>query len=135
MGGQDRSIAGCSGDRLFLKGIEILACHGVLEEERRRPQRFVVYVEAWLDMESYARADDYQGAVCYAAIHETIVEVAGGPRRSLIEALALSMVDELLRRFSRLERVAVAVHKPEAPIAGVFSDVGVVLTRARAPRE
>lgn len=132
---QDPTIAGCSGDRIFLKGIEVSACHGVLEEERCRRQRFVVDVEAWLDVKSYARADDYQGAVCYAAVHETIVEVAGGPHKSLIEALALSMADELLRRFGRLEKLTIVVHKPEAPIAGAFSDVGVVLTRERAPRD
>ncbi len=131
---QDRSIAGCSGDRIFLKGIEVLACHGVLAEERSRRQRFVVDVEAWLDAEAYARADDYRSAVCYAEMHDTIVEVAGGPHKSLIEALALSMVDELLRRFCQLERVTIVVHKPEAPIAGVFSDVGVALTRERTPR-
>ncbi len=134
MAEQVRSIAGCSGDRIFLKGIEVSACHGVLAEERSRRQRFIVDVEAWLDAEACARADDYKGAVCYAEILDTIVEVAGGPHKSLIEALALSMVDELLRRFCQLERVTIVVHKPEAPIAGVFSDVGVVLTRERTLR-
>lgn len=123
-----------SGDRIFLRGVEVLACHGVLSEERTRPQRFVVDADVWLDAEGCARSDDYKRAVCYGALQETIIDVARGPHRFLIEALALSMVDELLRRFWQIERVRITVHKPEAPLGAKFTDVGVSLTRQRARR-
>lgn len=120
-----------TGDHIFLKGVEIAACHGVLPEEWSRPQRFVVDVDAWLDAEAYARADDYRRAVCYAALLETVVDVVTGPRRSLIEALALSVADALLARFGQVHTVRIAIHKPQAPLKGRFSDVGVSLTRRR----
>ncbi len=60
-----------------------------------------------------------------------IVEVAGGPHKSLVEALALAIVDALLRRFRPIDAVRITIHKPEAPLQGKFADVGVVLMRRR----
>jgi dihydroneopterin aldolase len=37
----------------------------------------------------------------------------------------------LLARFPRVARVRVTVHKPHAPIAATFADVGVTIVRAR----
>lgn len=119
------------GDCVFLRGIEISACHGVLPEERTRPQRFVIDAEVSLETDGYARSDDYRRAVCYGAILDTIVEVASGPHKCLIEALALAIVDEILRRHRTIDEVRITVHKPEAPLQGKFADVGVVLMRRR----
>lgn len=121
-------------DCIFLRGIEVRACHGVLPVERTRAQRVVIDAEVRLETEEYARIDDYRRAVCYGAILDTIVEVAGGPHKCLIEALALSMADELLRRFGLIDAVRITIHKPDAPLRGKFADVGVSLTRRRSVR-
>lgn len=121
-----------SGDCIFLRGVELTACHGVLPDEKTRPQRLVVDAEVWLDTDRYARGDDYRSAVCYGAVLDTIVEVANGPHKCLVEALALSIVDALLQRFWSIDEVRITVHKPEAPLRGKFADVGVSLTRRRA---
>ncbi|WP_422029645.1 dihydroneopterin aldolase [Reyranella sp.] len=123
-----------AGDCIFLRGIEVSACHGVLAEERTRPQRFVIDAEVWLETDDYGRSDDYRRAVCYGAILDTIVEVAGGPHKSLVEALALAIVDALLRRFQPIDAVRITIHKPEAPLRGKFADVGVSLMRRRSVR-
>jgi dihydroneopterin aldolase len=41
------------------------------------------------------------------------------------------VADATLAAFSRVSAVKVTVHKPHAPIAAIFEDVGVVLTRTR----
>jgi dihydroneopterin aldolase len=122
------------GDCIFLRGIELSACHGVLPDERTRPQRFVIDSEVWLETDGYARSDDYRRAICYGAILDAIVEVVGGPHKRLIEALALAIGDELLRRFQSIDAVRITVHKPEAPLRGKLADVGVSLTRRRPVR-
>lgn len=121
-------------DCIFLTGVEVLACHGVLPQERTCPQRFVIDAHVWVDVEGCAIDDDYRQAVCYGAVRDALVEVANGPHKSLVEALALAMVEELLRRFSQIEQVRIAVHKPDAPLGGKFADVGVSLTRRRRIR-
>jgi dihydroneopterin aldolase len=41
------------------------------------------------------------------------------------------VAEAVLSAFPQFDAVKVTVHKPHAPIAAIFSDVGVVLTRRR----
>jgi dihydroneopterin aldolase len=41
------------------------------------------------------------------------------------------VADAILEAFPRIRTVKVTVHKPHAPIAEIFEDVGVILTRSR----
>ena len=118
-------------DRIFIRGVQVHAHHGVFEEEKKLGQRFVFDVDYWLEAKAYARADDYGGAVSYNDVYETLIEVVKGPRFDLIEALAERIAQTILQRFQTINLVRVEVHKPSAPIAGVFSDVGVEITRSR----
>lgn len=118
-------------DRIFIRGVQVHAHHGVFEEEKKLGQRFVFDVDYWLEAKSYARADDYGGAVSYNDVYETLIEVVKGPRFDLIEALAERIAQTILKRFAAINMVRIEVHKPSAPIAGVFSDVGVEITRRR----
>lgn len=118
-------------DRIFLRGIQVHAHHGVFEEEQRLGQRFVFDVDYWLDAKTYARADDFGSAVSYNDVYETVVAIARGERVALIEALAERIAAALLERYPAINMVRIEVHKPSAPIAGVFSDVGVEITRRR----
>jgi dihydroneopterin aldolase len=118
-------------DRIFLRGVQVHAHHGVFEEEKRLGQRFIVDVDFWVDAGGYARADDPARAVSYADVHRTVVEIAGGASLNLIEAVAERIAQALLERFAAIEQVRVELHKPSAPIAGIFSDVGVEIIRRR----
>ncbi len=52
-------------------------------------------------------------------------------RFRLIEAAAGQVADAVLAAFPRVRKIKVTIHKPHAPIAATFSDVGVTLVRAR----
>jgi dihydroneopterin aldolase len=52
-------------------------------------------------------------------------------RYRLVEAAAGAVADALLAEFTPLRSIRVTVHKPHAPIAATFTDVGVVIERAR----
>ena len=118
-------------DRIFIRGIQVHAYHGVFEEEHRLGQKFFFDVDYWVQAQPYAQADDFSGAVSYTDVHDAVVAVAKGPRINLIEALAEQIAERLLSSFPSIEQVRVEVHKPGAPIAGVFSDVGVEMLRRR----
>jgi dihydroneopterin aldolase len=49
----------------------------------------------------------------------------------LIEAAAGRVADAVLAAFPRVRVITVTIHKPHAPIAATFSDVGVTLVRSR----
>ncbi|HSI42303.1 MAG TPA: dihydroneopterin aldolase [Xanthobacteraceae bacterium] len=118
-------------DRIFLKGIELHAHHGLYEEEARLGQRFVIDVDWWLDLRAAGTHDDYDATVGYQTVFETVKAVSAGHRFHILEAFAEAIAAAVLAQSDRIEQVQVTVHKPGAPIAGVFRDVGVEITRRR----
>ena len=118
-------------DRIFLRGMRFMACHGVLPHEREVPQPFEVDVELGLDLRSAGESDDLDDTVNYAKVYDVVSTVLTVARKYLIEAIAEEIADDLLRDFDSLRWVRVTVHKPTAPIDGIFSDVGVTILRRR----
>ncbi len=115
--------------RIALLGLEFYGRHGVRPEEGRLGARFVVDVELWVPFED--RGDRLEETVDYAQVYALVEGVVQGERFYLIEALADHLAQRLLQAFPRLERVRVRVHKPHAPIPGVFRDVYAETERAR----
>ena len=118
-------------DRIFLRGMRFMACHGVLPHEREIPQSFEVDVELGLSLRAAGESDDLGDTVNYAKVYRTVSSIMNGGPKQLIESLAEELADDLLRDFDSLRWVRVTVHKPTAPIDGVFSDVGVTILRRR----
>ncbi len=118
-------------DRICLTGMEFFAYHGVAEEERRLGQRFVVDCVLSLDLSRVAASDDLEETVDYAAVYETVRRVGEGGPFSLIEKLAGAINTEILSRFPAIISAETTVHKPGAPIPGVFRDVSVTVTATR----
>lgn len=116
---------------MFLHGVEAHGRHGVFDFERRTGQRFVVDIDWWLDIAAAVAADRLAATLCYKALYDCVVDVAAGEPWRLIETLADCRVRTLLVRFPAMQIVTVTVHKPEAPIGGVFADVGITMTRRR----
>jgi dihydroneopterin aldolase len=121
-------------DVMFLTGLLIHAHHGVMEHEARVGQRFILDIELALDLADAARSDKLADTVSYAAIAETATRAFTAQSHKLVEAAAGVVADAILANFSRVESVKVTVHKPHAPIAATFADVGVTLVRTRHER-
>ena len=119
-------------DVMFLTGLLIHAHHGVMEHEERVGQRFILDLELSLDLGDAARSDKLADTVSYAAIAETATRAFTAQSRKLVEAAAGVVADAILAAFPRVATVKVTVHKPHAPIAATFADVGVTLVRSRS---
>ena len=118
-------------DRIFLRGMRFMACHGVLPHEQEVSQPFEVDVELGLSLRTAGESDDLDDTVNYAKIYRTVSSIMNGASKQLIESLAEELAEDLLWQFSPLRWVRVTVHKPTAPIDGIFSDVGVTILRRR----
>ena len=118
-------------DRIILKDLQVFAHHGVLPEEARLGQRFAVDVTAYLDLHAAGTSDDYTDTVCYDAMTKAVTETLTQRRFRLIEAAADAVAATVLERFPAVERVAVEVRKPAAPIDAVFAHVAVAIERSR----
>ena len=67
----------------------------------------------------------------YASVVATATAAFKNSNYKLLERAAGAVADAILAAFPRIDAVKVTVHKPHAPIAAIFEDVGVVLTRKR----
>ena len=118
-------------DVIFVKGLLMHAHHGVMEHEEKVGQQFVIDLELSLDLAPAAKSDKLADTVSYASIVETVSRTFTARNYRLVEAAAGAMADAVLAAFPRVGSVRVTVHKPHAPIAAIFSDVGVTVLRQR----
>ena len=120
-------------DTIFITGLVIHARHGVMDHETEVGQRFVIDLELFADLSESSRTDRLVDTVSYSNVVATATAAFKNTNYKLLERAAGAVADAILAAFSRIRSVKVTVHKPHAPIAAIFDDVGVVLTRARHP--
>lgn len=95
-----------------LHGIVLHGYHGVLDEERRDGQRFLVDVELDLENEQAARSDAIEDAVDYRRVVTRVAEISGARAYHLLEAFAAAIADALLEDWP-VSAVRVRVRKPD----------------------
>jgi dihydroneopterin aldolase len=89
-------------------GLEIVARHGVAEDERQRDQRFFFDVE--LDAPEPS-VDEIGATADYRVVRDVVRRVSATTTYSLLEALAAAVADALLESL-RVDAVRVRVRKP-----------------------
>jgi 7,8-dihydroneopterin aldolase/epimerase/oxygenase len=85
------------------------------------------------DLQESSRTDRLADTVSYSNVVATATSAFKNTNYKLLERAAGAVADAILAAFPRIRAVKVTVHKPHAPIAAIFEDVGVVLTRNRHP--
>jgi 7,8-dihydroneopterin aldolase/epimerase/oxygenase len=118
-------------DRIFITGLSLHAYHGVMAHESKVGQTFTVDLALSIDLAAAARSDKVADTVSYDKVVDCVSSAFCAQRFRLIEAAAGRVADAVLAAFPRISNVEVTIHKPHAPIAATFSDVGVTLVRAR----
>ncbi|MEH2483800.1 dihydroneopterin aldolase [Nitrobacteraceae bacterium AZCC 2146] len=118
-------------DTIFIKGVSIHAHHGALDHEADVGQRFVIDLELTADIAAASRSDRLADTVSYANVVATATAAFKDANYKLVERAAGAVADAVLAAFPKVSAIRITVHKPHAPIAAIFDDVGVTLTRTR----
>ena len=119
-------------DAIFLTGLALHAYHGVMQHEAKVGQTFRLDLVLALELNNASRTDKLKDTVSYDTVVKIASEVFSARRYRLVEAAAGAVADAVLERCSQVRSVRVTVHKPHAPVAATFDDVGVTIERARA---
>jgi dihydroneopterin aldolase len=122
-------------DTIFITGLALHAYHGVMQHEAKVGQTFQLDLMLDIDLTEASRTDKLAHTVSYDQVVEVARRVFCGRRYRLVEAAAGAVADGMLDHFAQVAAVRVTVHKPHAPIAATFADVGVTLVRARQDRD
>jgi dihydroneopterin aldolase len=118
-------------DIVFVRGLSLHAYHGVMQHEAEVGQTFKLDLELDIDLAEASLSDRLAHTVGYDQVVEVAREAFCGQRYRLVEAAAGAVADAVLNRFRQVAGIQVTVHKPHAPIAATFADVGVSITRLR----
>ena len=96
-------------DRIEIRDLRVTGTHGVLAEERERPQPFSLDIVAWVDMTAAQQSDDLADTVDYADIVLRTMRIIETRKFALLEALAAAIADEVLAVDRRVIGASVAV--------------------------
>ena len=118
-------------DRVFVSGLALHAYHGVMEHEATVGQTFQLDLVLEIDLTDASRSDKLADTVGYDQVVDVAARTFCARRYRLVEAAAGAVADAILGQFPKVLTVRVTVHKPHAPIAATFDDVGVSILRSR----
>lgn len=117
-------------DVIHLRGLQFYAYHGVLPEEQKLGQTFLIDVDFYYDLRRAGLSDEVGDTLNYAEAYAKIKEVVERGPFHLLEYLAEQIAELLLATFP-CDQVRVEVHKPQAPVPGLFRDISVEILRRR----
>lgn len=112
-------------DRIYIKGLEIFAYHGVNPEEKRDGQTFILDITLYADLGRARATDDLNDTVNYAAVRKTVQRAFTLNSYDLIERAAQAVCEAILKEHPRVEKVGLLLKKPEAPMNAKFDYVAV----------
>jgi len=121
-------------DAVFVTGLVLHAYHGVMQHEAKVGQTFRLDLVLDIDLAEASRTDKLKHTVSYDMVVKTASEAFCARRYRLVEAAAGAVADAVLERCPQVSAIRVTVHKPHAPIAATFDDIGVVIERERHGR-
>ncbi len=119
-------------DHIFIQGLALHAYHGVMAHEAKVGQSFRLDILLDIDLQQASRSDRLSHTVSYDQVADVASEAFCTQRYRLIEAAAGAVIEALLAAFPAVTRVKLTIHKPHAPIAATFDDVGVIIARTRS---
>ncbi|WP_420467285.1 dihydroneopterin aldolase [Panacagrimonas sp.] len=115
-------------DKIFIRSLRIDTIIGIYDWERTLQRPLVFDLELGLDTRQAASSDHVRDAVDYAAVSDTVREIAITLKPQLLETLAETIARTLFERFAILS-LRLSIDKPGA-IADV-KGVGVEIDRRR----
>ena len=119
-------------DRILMEGMVFHSHVGVLESEKRNGQPFQIDAVLYCRQLAACASDRLDQTVNYGQAFNLIRLLVESARYDLIESLANQIALALLDRFDLVQAVEITVRKPQAPIDGCFSAMGIRIYRERS---
>ncbi|ONK69009.1 uncharacterized protein A4U43_C05F18330 [Asparagus officinalis] len=117
------------GDKLILKGLKFHGFHGVNPEEKKLGQKFLVDVDAWLDLNEACKSDNLCDTISYTDIYRIVREIVEGPSQNLLESVAHLIACATLNKYPQISTIQVKVAKPNVAVHGHIDYLGVEILR------
>jgi len=118
-------------DNITIEGLELFAYHGVLETERQHGQVFLLDLAMEADLSAACGSDNLNDTVDYSGVIGCAAAAFTAQPCRLIEHAAQRTAQAVLAKFPRIHKLTLRVHKPDAPLKYVISDIILEIERVR----
>ena len=122
-------------DKIVLKNMHFRSFSGVLPEEKKEGQDFVITLELVLSDIPGCRTDKLSDTVDYGKVFSMVKDYVENTSVDLIEYMAYQIIKKIMRSFSPVQEISCEIRKPKAPIDGDFDYMSVIISRTRAEME
>lgn len=116
--------------KIDIHDLKVVACHGVLPEEKINRQPFCFDVSMEYDFAKAAKNDDLNLTLNYDSVMHDISDFCKNNTFDLIETLCHRTATLLMQNYP-IDSVSVTVKKPQAPVSLPFENVSVTTTLTR----
>lgn len=116
-------------DKIYINNLEFIGFHGVLPEEKKLGQKFLVSLELTVDTREAGKTGDLTKSVHYGLVAQDVEKLFLEKSIDLIETCAENIAEMVLKKYELVKEVKVIVKKPWAPLQMHFENVAVEITR------
>lgn len=110
--------------KIFLRQLRFHAFHGVLDQERRVGNDYVINVVAECDFAHAMQTDELEDTVNYAEIYRVVKEEMAVPSK-LLEHVAGRIGERLFNEFPFLQSLDISIMKVNPPFGADCEGAGV----------
>ena len=112
--------------KITLQAMKFYAYHGVLEQERRVGNTFVVDLTLMAPLEKAVQSDQLEDTINYAEVYELTKQEMNIPSQ-LLEHVAGRICRALRHHFPQIEQIEIRVSKLNPPFRGDVHSASVLL--------
>lgn len=116
-------------DQIKITDLEVFANHGVFPEENKLGQKFLVSAVLYTDTRKAGKTDDLTASIHYGEVSAFITKYMKEHTYQLLERVAETLTEEMLKSISGLCKIDLEIKKPWAPVGLPLKTVSVKISR------
>ena len=116
-------------DQIKITDLEVFANHGVFPEENKLGQKFLISAVLYTDTRKAGKTDDLTESIHYGEVSAFITKYMKEHTYQLLERVAETLAEEMLKSISRLCKIDLEIKKPWAPVGLPLKTVSVKISR------
>ena len=109
-----------------LNNMKFYAFHGVMEQEKKAGNTFIVNLELFTDLSKASETDELSDTINYAEIYD-IVKTEMEIPSNLLEHVAGRILRKIKQQFPVIEKIKICLSKEKPPVAGEIESAAVVM--------
>lgn len=116
-------------DQIKITDLEVFANHGVFPEENKLGQKFLISAVLYTDTRKAGKIDDLTASIHYGEVSAFITKYMKEHTYQLLERVAETLAEEMLKSISGLCKIDLEIKKPWAPVGLPLKTVSVKISR------